>query len=1242
GIGAPAIPALREVLIGNDPKARKNAAIALVRIGDLSEYSHLIPELISVLKEDDLETYKEAIAALAGIGAPAIPALREVLIGNDPKARKNAAIALVRIGDLFEYSHLIPELILVLKKDDLETYKEAIAALAGIGAPAIPALREVLIGNDPKGQESAVIVLSKINDLSVIPALITALKNVHLNIRKVAAKSLVMLLPEGPLSNVLEESLSHHVRYNSGAEMLFAPLSPQDVELVLRYLRGEISVKFSHIRGSTDESPVLGPYGDVWYHETTVYKQARIEIATTTEDPKVIIAKDPAKESSVTNSLKYKPVPVSPEPKTALPSAQKLPPKFIQDVQFWELKVPPIDHQKQGTAIVGKDDILTTSNKRSWMWNYISENEQPRKKALEKLDYCLQKIPAVIATLYENNMISADTPLVSIYLMGSYPWVEKANDLDLVVVVAGEREFTKTDFSKLSVKAKEIVPGLETSLEIVGLETLKKAARGEGNDRVSKVIRRKLIAYSGAVPIAGVDIFSKSTPPLNNFIVMIDDLMKDAKFAKWKNIMQDVTRIQAKKKWRKTEVTAMVRWLNGKGSPVVDTLKILREIQQQLSDTSAGIKASSSGVITPEDIFERRLAFVMIKPSIAAGPDKNLLSEDAITEKLKDSGFEVIASLPGQILSRKAAAEFYAEEKDELFFDALIEHMISSSTIPVILRGPQNAWHNLKDILGPADGSVPESLRAKLSIGVRQLPDVGNIVYNRIYASDSFEATLKDILFFAERTESAYFLGSGEKLLMSLSLESDRAYFSALYRQYNLQLLVDAQVRILMEADASLTKDDASAQAATLVIDELKKAGRDKDALILADSKPLIIGDNFFPSALLAKGDVEGIKYEDLGVVQYDDIAKDLRNIQAASNVTIVQNPLNGGIGQEMDRLDFLKTIWRMTGRKSEPKLGAKAMDCYFKTIVKINDQEKEAFVSVAEATILALLYEVENGHYSQGILEEFISSETRQAMDDLMDTVYLYDRLDTSNSSKRTYGEILEEKNMLGIMPEQALFPRFDVEDNNKLTDKYTAPGSHGHWGVYALSNMPDKKLPQDGSVQIRSIFNGDGISNSPNNVIAGWMARENVPVVMITTTRAPIDVKGGMLGVEYLGGKKSRKNLLELADAKTSDKENPGQAELFNNMGISKTDDRFGKDGMQLFNTNTVLLNDTVLQPFLRDLRAMLGLEEYNRVISPKMMMKSVKQKDGKEYVQLEGAMGSSMLGLAGFLSTTDDAKI
>jgi HEAT repeat protein len=478
------------------------------------------------------------------------------------------------------------------------------------------------------------------------------------------------------------------------------------------------------------------------------------------------------------------------------------------------------------------------------------------------------------------------------------------------------------------------------------------------------------------------------------------------------------------------------------------------------------------------------------------------------------------------------------------------------------------------------------------------------------------------------------------RYLLELPNESDRAYFGALYRHYKLQLMVDRQADALLESNPLLNKEEAMNQARALVVSGLRKSKREGDAIILEDAKPLIIGQNFSPSAMLSDRDFS----ERLGAVQYEDLEKDPENIKFAARVTMVQNPMNGGIGQAMDRIDFLKAVWHMTGRKGSPQLGAKSMDCYFPVKVLIDSQEKEAFVSVAEATILALLHEIEkeDGSYKHGILEQLISEETRQAMADLMDTVYLYDRLDAKIKNKRTYGEILKEKGFLGAMPEQAVFPRFSVEDNYKLTDKYTAPGSHGHWGVYVFSNIPDKELPEDGSIQIRAIFNGDGISNAPNNVIAGWMARENVPVVMITTTRSDIDVKGGMLGIENLDGGLYRTNLLEVADAKTNDKKHPGQAKLFSKMGISPAGKEFGRHGWQLFNTNTVVTNDTVLKPFLRELREVLGIEEYNRIISPKMMMKSAVQKDGKEYVQLEGPLGSSVLSLAGFLSTTDNPVV
>jgi hypothetical protein len=348
------------------------------------------------------------------------------------------------------------------------------------------------------------------------------------------------------------------------------------------------------------------------------------------------------------------------------------------------------------------------------------------------------------------------------------------------------------------------------------------------------------------------------------------------------------------------------------------------------------------------------------------------------------------------------------------------------------------------------------------------------------------EDVLEKMLTYADIKEGQT-LEPTAKFLLDLPNESDRAYFGALYRQYKLQLLVDEKADFLSKADPSLSKEEALIKARLSVASELRKTGKNGDAIILEDTTPLIIGKNFFPSALLSDDDFE----DKLGAVQYEDLEKDPENAKFASRVTMVQNPMNGGIGQAMDRLDFLKAIWHMTGRKGSPQLGAKSMDCYFPVKVLINSEEKEAFVSVAEATILALLHETEkeDGPYKHGILQQLISEETRKAMADLMNTIYLYDRLDAGKENKRTYGAILKAKGMLGVMPEQAVFPRFSVEDGYKLTDKYTAPGNHGHWGVYAFSNIPDEQLSQDGGIQIRAMFNGDGISNAPTMLYqAGW----------------------------------------------------------------------------------------------------------------------------------------------------------
>jgi len=120
----------------------------------------------------------------------------------------------------------------------------------------------------------------------------------------------------------------------------------------------------------------------------------------------------------------------------------------------------------------------------------------------------------------------------------------------------------------------EGAPNLGKSFDVVGLETLRRAAGGEEFDK-SKVIRRRLISYSGAIPLAGVDIFEISTPPIESYRVMRNDLLVNAELANWPKIAGDVKKIKAKKVWRYEEASALRVWFekqkeqNTKGTVLV-------------------------------------------------------------------------------------------------------------------------------------------------------------------------------------------------------------------------------------------------------------------------------------------------------------------------------------------------------------------------------------------------------------------------------------------------------------------------------------------------------------------------------------------------------------------------------------------------------------------------------------------------------------------------------------------------
>ncbi|HPM43595.1 MAG TPA: hypothetical protein PLV52_07170, partial [Candidatus Omnitrophota bacterium] len=180
-------------------------------------------------------------------------------------------------------------------------------------------------------------------------------------------------------------------------------------------------------------------------------------------------------------------------------------------------------------------------------------------------------------------------PIVSIYLMGSYAWWDKPNDLDIVVVLAGDKEFTRISASKLALAAREVVPDLETNYEVVGLETLKKAARGSEFPQ-SKVVRRKLTTYSGAIPLSGADIFRRNLPPMENYRTLSEDLFTDLQFARWEETRLDAAKIEAKKNRRLEEIDAIKEWMAKQGKP--------REMSGVAAPLTIAFMGANSGLLS--------------------------------------------------------------------------------------------------------------------------------------------------------------------------------------------------------------------------------------------------------------------------------------------------------------------------------------------------------------------------------------------------------------------------------------------------------------------------------------------------------------------------------------------------------------------------------------------------------------------------------------------------------------------
>lgn len=216
-----AVPALIEILKGDDPELRYWAADALGKIGD----ARAVPDLIVAVRDPFEAVRMSAAVALGDVKArEALPALSELVLGTLPPAkgytlfnpvdvgaaRWMAARALGRIGDPLAVTPLVDAL---LQNDgDLGVF--VAEALGHLGdRRAVPALLEAAGPRPEPALRGIVDALGRLGDARAIPLLLDLLESGKEDVRHAAVVALGQLRGQAAVAALKKASRDDHAQY---------------------------------------------------------------------------------------------------------------------------------------------------------------------------------------------------------------------------------------------------------------------------------------------------------------------------------------------------------------------------------------------------------------------------------------------------------------------------------------------------------------------------------------------------------------------------------------------------------------------------------------------------------------------------------------------------------------------------------------------------------------------------------------------------------------------------------------------------------------------------------------------------------------------------------------------------------------------------------------------------------------------------------------------------------------------
>lgn len=330
---------------------------------------------------------------------------------------------------------------------------------------------------------------------------------------------------------------------------------------------------------------------------------------------------------------------------------------------------------------------------------------------------------------------------------------------------------------------------------------------------------------------------------------------------------------------------------------------------------------------------------------------------------------------------------------------------------------------------------------------------------------------------------------------------------------------------------------------------------------------------------------------------------------EAAQDCTLIIERLQAGTGTSFSRRRYLS---HMLGKPVEEVVeSSKGVDLIVpaeRTPIQLGEP-----LSIAELQLLQEIKLQKNSSFGLLKHRDLVGPETAEGLQAIWQKT-----IPNTDISYEDY--FSHTDNLEPLKPYRQDF-RPTLNEGGEFTTDRMAPPGHGLFGFKAILDLVDTK-GENLSNTFLVISNGEDLNGLPPASTIGWMKQQNIPILMVTTEKTALDLKGGQIALCQGDGVSPYVAIVERAQAAEF-----GQTEYFEQLGLRAT------DRPALFNTNMVILQLDRLKTLLDKILSRTGKSALQLAmdVAPDLIRNTKEQTvHGQKQLrtQLEGAMGSVYL--------------